>query len=750
MPVPSSTSPSASPGASASGDAAPGVASSGVAVAVRPEPDGRHLAALRATGLVASPRSPSLDRITAIVQRATGAPVALFSLIEEDRSIFASQQGVEAAIGAPVAEVPLTLSLCKHVVASEQPLRLDDTHADATTCVNEAVTTLGVGAYLGVPVRTPEGVVIGSLCAIDFAPRAWTDADEATLHDLAHLVTDEIALRQEVEARILSAARASASDARYRRLLESIHDAFFSLDADWRVTYVNAAAERILGHPRARLLGAEIWDFYPAAEPFHEAPFHDACVKAAETRTPVSFESYYAPLDVHIAVRLYPFEGGLSVYFRDVSVRVAAEAAERAATATAAAALAQLEVVLDTLGEGLILADPDGTLARWNPSALALHGYESEDALHVPLADLDPLFRIAPIGGAPLPVGEWPLARAVRGERFSDMEIEVSRADQPWRRILAYSGALARSADGEPISAVMTMRDVTEAHAARAALQQLNETLEARVAERTEEIAHASERLAHTNTLLIARNRELQDFAHVASHDLQEPLRKMRAFADILVLEHSAGLDAEARGFLDKVQSGAERMSRLLSDLLAFSRVTSHGRPYETIDLGETADRVISDLSLRIDETGGEVTIDGPLPSVTGDASQLYQLILNLVQNALKFHADGVAPRVVLSGEAVTEGAREVVRLRVRDEGIGFEAKYRDRIFKPFQRLHGRGGGFEGTGMGLAICRRIVDRHGGRIEVESAPGEGTTFTVTLPVTPPAPQTYDGDESENGA
>ncbi len=696
-----------------------------------PFPDGRHLEALRATGLVAAPRSPSLDGITRIVRRTTGAAVSLFSLIEADRSVFVSEDGVEAAIGAPVREVPLSLSLCQHVVAREASLRLDDTRAHPFACDNAAVTELGVGAYLGVPVRTPEGIVIGSLCAIDLVPHAWTDDDEATLVDLSRLVTDEIALRRQMEEREQSAALVSASDARYRQLLESIHDAFFSVDTEWRFTYLNAEAERLLGHPREALIGRGLWDVYADAV----GSIYDVSYRQAiETRRPVSFEAFYAPIDLHLAVRAYPFDEGLSVYFRNVTEQKAAEAAERAATAEAARTLAQLEAVLDTLSEGLIIASPDGTLARWNPAALDLHGYATEAEATGPFATVAAAFRLTALDGRVLPLEEWPMARALRGVSTNSMEVTIDRLDQGWRRTFCYNGALVSGPDGAPLCAVLTVRDTTAAREATAALRQLNETLEARVAERTEEIERASERIERANALLTSRNRELQDFAHVASHDLQEPLRKMRAFADLLVLEHSASLDDEARGFLDKVQSGAERMSRLLSDLLAFSRVTSHGRPYAPIDLDVTAERVVSDLGVRIAETGGEVSV-GPLPTVTGDASQLYQLLLNLVQNALKFHRDGVGSRVVVAAERAVESRRRVVRLTVRDDGIGFDEKHRDRIFKPFQRLHGRGT-YEGTGMGLAICRRIVDRHGGRIEVASTPGEGTTFTVTLPEVPP--------------
>jgi signal transduction histidine kinase len=259
------------------------------------------------------------------------------------------------------------------------------------------------------------------------------------------------------------------------------------------------------------------------------------------------------------------------------------------------------------------------------------------------------------------------------------------------------------------------------------ALRRAKEELEDRVRERTAE-------LAATNEALRRSNRELEQFAWVASHDLQEPLRKIQAFGDRLASRCAAALDAQGRDYLARMQSAAQRMSTLINDLLAFSRVTSKAQPFAPVDLGRMARDVLSDLESRLQETAGRVEV-GSLPTIDADPLQTRQLLQNLLGNALKFHKPDQPPVVAIRSEVMEEEGRPVCRLAVEDNGIGFDEKYLDRIFDVFERLHPRTQ-YEGTGMGLAICRKIVERHGGTITARSRPGEGATFLVTLPVSQP--------------
>ncbi len=277
-------------------------------------------------------------------------------------------------------------------------------------------------------------------------------------------------------------------------------------------------------------------------------------------------------------------------------------------------------------------------------------------------------------------------------------------------RILHGRGRVVVDQDGHPTRMVGTGQDVTEARQTEEAL-----------AQQARELARS--------------NAELEQFAYVASHDLQEPLRKIQAFGDRLRGRWGPSLEGEGRDYLERMQEATRRMQALIDDLLTLSRVATQAQTFEPVDLGEVAREVVSDLEVQIDQTGGRVEV-GELPTIEADETQMRQLLQNLIHNALKFHREDAPPVVRVYSEALREGLAEgQCQVFVEDNGIGFEEKFADRIFGVFQRLHGRSE-YEGTGIGLPICRKIVERHGGGIAVRSAPRQGTTFIVTLPVAQP--------------
>jgi len=239
--------------------------------------------------------------------------------------------------------------------------------------------------------------------------------------------------------------------------------------------------------------------------------------------------------------------------------------------------------------------------------------------------------------------------------------------------------------------------------------------------------------LKRTQARLEHSNRELESFAYVASHDLQEPLRKIQTFGDRLKATSAATLDAKGLDYLERMNAAATRMRGLIDDLLSYARVSAQTKPFTRVDLAALAREVLGDLETAIERTGATITL-GELPVLDADPVQLRQLLQNLLSNALKFRREDVAPTI--SVEATVEAGSNRCELRVRDNGIGFEEKYTERIFDLFQRLHGRGGQYEGTGIGLAICRKIAERHGGSIGARSSPGAGATFLVTLPLQQP--------------
>ena len=302
---------------------------------------------------------------------------------------------------------------------------------------------------------------------------------------------------------------------------------------------------------------------------------------------------------------------------------------------------------------------------------------------------------------------ESALAQSMQGDGIFDLDIEMITGKG--RRIWVHSRGEVSCDEGRPVRCTGVLQDISERLRTEASLKQA--------------LADLSE-----------RHHELQDFAYVASHDLQEPLRKIRTFSERLLSRFSDGLDAGARDYIDRSARAAERMQALIDDLLAYSRINARGSGFVIAELAPLLTQVIEDLEARLESSGGRVEV-GALPTIQCDPSQMRQLFQNLLANALKFRAPDRPPVVRISAEPIDgDGPRQWI-IRVEDNGIGFDSRYADRIFAPFQRLHGRQD-YEGSGIGLAIVRRIVDRHRGDVRAEGRPGEGACFTVQLPETQP--------------
>ena len=274
--------------------------------------------------------------------------------------------------------------------------------------------------------------------------------------------------------------------------------------------------------------------------------------------------------------------------------------------------------------------------------------------------------------------------------------------------------ALMRIVTDQVATAMERMRLIRE-------LQKSKEDLEIKVNERTAD-------LQKTNAALAQSNKVLDEFAYVASHDLQEPLRKIQTFSDRLKTMPQDFISDKAQDYLSRMQSAAGRMRALIQDLLMYSRLTSKPAPFTIFNLKIPAEEAVKDLYVLFEETRGLIEIN-ELPDVEGDQIQIRQLFQNLIENALKYHGED-QPKIKISGGLSASGS--FTEIYVQDNGIGFDESHLDKIFKPFQRLHAKGAPYPGTGMGLAICRRIAEHHGGDITAKSKPGEGTTFIVTLP------------------
>lgn len=373
------------------------------------------------------------------------------------------------------------------------------------------------------------------------------------------------------------------------------------------------------------------------------------------------------------------------------------------------------ELILESAGEGICGLSVGGRITFANPAAARILGEQVERMIGQPITSLIPGIHNSRPGDAT----DAGASAEIRAERSDGSDIVLEYFRSPIH-------------EGErTVGDVLLFKDITERKQAETTL------------------AHKAAELARSNA-------ELEQFAFVASHDLQEPLRKIQAFGDRLKAKCETVNLGEGREYLERMQNAAGRMRTLINDLLTFSRVISRTEPFTPVDLNRVVREVLGDLEVRIEKTGAQVEI-GELPTVEADPVQIRQLLQNLIGNALKFHKSGTRPIVRIAGQLLpprtgstetilrrqlantgeTPSGQQICELTVQDNGIGFDEKYLDRIFAIFQRLHGRQE-YEGTGIGLAVCRRIVERHGGTLTARSQPGQGATFIVSLPIPPPQP------------
>lgn len=365
-------------------------------------------------------------------------------------------------------------------------------------------------------------------------------------------------------------------------------------------------------------------------------------------------------------------------------------------------ARSRLGAIVESSEDAIFSENLDGIVTSWNPGAARMFGYEREEVLGQPASRLVP----------PECAEEMARLKSKIEHLEPVQHFETSRLSKKGRSI--------------PVS--LTLSPIKDAQGSVVGLSSIARNISDR--------KRAEDKLRAFAASLAQSNRDLMDFAFVASHDLQEPLGKVHAFADLLEGECQASLSEKGRDYLRRLRRSVQRMEALVRGLLAFSRVQTDAQPFEPVDLNEVLSEVMGDLENRIQETRAQVDA-GSLGMVEGDAAQLRQLLQNLIGNALKFARKDVPPVIRLEAQRVWERIsgpglpREVCRLTIQDNGIGIEEKYLNRIFNMFQRLKPHE--YEGAGIGLAVCRRIAQRHEGDITVRSTVGQGTTFIVTLPV-----------------
>ena len=354
-----------------------------------------------------------------------------------------------------------------------------------------------------------------------------------------------------------------------------------------------------------------------------------------------------------------------------------------------------LKAILNSLSVGIIACDRNGLLALFNQTSEKIFGTvkplpAQEWSKHYGLYELD--------GKTFLKDEDLPLSRAFAGETFTDAEF-MAIAEDGRVRILLSNGCPILDPDGDKLGAVVTARDITKRR-------------------------QTEEKLKKLNAELLQSNQELENFAYIASHDLREPLRMVTSFTQLLAQRYENQLDDEADTIIGFAVDGAKRMETLIEDLLLYSRVGKQNKPLKIINCNLVLQKVTSNLRLLVQETGTTLKIK-PLPQIVGDEIQLVQLFQNLISNAITYRSKS-NPLIEINAVPQQQGWL----FTVRDNGIGIDPKHARRIFDVFQRLHPKDK-FSGTGIGLSICKKIVERHGGRIWVESELGHGAAFKFIL-------------------
>jgi PAS domain S-box-containing protein len=561
-----------------------------------------------------------------------------------------------------------------------------------------ASAALGTYAFIGPGPGVLPGGVEGAANVLTFA---------ATSALLVWLV--ERAARQRGRAERVERSEAEAR-AQWQTVIDAVGDyAIFGLDAEGRISTWNSGAERMTGWGEADAVGRSAAFLYPPEEAARGAP--GATLRAVAETGRVEEEGWRLRKDgsrflAHVTVTATRDRGGALVGFakviQDVTARRLAEEELRASER-------RYRAIVDTAVDAVIVIDVRGTMQSLNPAAVRIFGYAAEEAVGRDVGMLMPAAYGAAHGGhlgRYLATGERRIigiGRELTGRRKDGGEFPIELSVAEW------------DSGGERLFTGI-VRDITERKAAEEEVRRLNRELELRVEERTHALSEA--------------NADLEAFAYTVAHDLRAPLRAMQGFSDALAEDHAGSLDAEGLDYLRRISDGAARMDMLIRDLLAYGRLAREEVTLGPVDLGWAVRDALAQVADPVREAGARVEVEEPLPAVRASRALLPQVLANLVSNAAKFVRRGREPRIRIRAERA--GSR--VRVWVEDEGIGIEAAHRGRIFEVFQRLHGMTE-FSGTGIGLAIVKRGVERMGGSVGVESEPGRGSRFWFELDAAP---------------
>ena len=655
-------------------------------IADTPENEQQRLAALESYHVLDTQPESDFDDLTSLAAKICNTPIALVSLVDENRQWF------KAKVGMTACETPREWAFCSHALHEQDLLIIPDATVDKRFATNPLVTSdPHIRFYAGVPLRTHEGLAMGTLCVIDNKPRNLTPEQLNSLRILGRQVMAHFELRRHLKAseqlivlqqeQLRTNVKLKESEERFQNLADSAPVLIWMSDPDTQFSYLNKTWLQFTGRHVNEELG-EGWtnhihpDDYQQWGNSYQSAFKRQHSFEVEFRLKhVSGEYRWL---MNVGQPRFESDGSFLGYIgccTDITERKLNEEE-----------LLLKNRAIHSTNNGVIIVDavqPDQPTIFCNAAFEKLTGYSKSEIIGKNCRILQGEDHDQP--------GLEEIRNAIREGREARSELRNYRKDGSlfWNELYI---APIKNTRGDLTHFVGIQNDITETKEAR------------------EELARS--------------NAELQQFAYVASHDLQEPLRMVASYTQLLQKRYKDKLDKDANEFIQFAVDGANRMKRLIQDLLQYSRLGSTNDQAEIVDCHELLNQVTTNLSSVLQDTQGILTHD-ELPKLHANQTQLLQLFQNLIGNALKFRGSD-PPEVHVS--AKRQNSHWL--FSVHDNGIGIPREQQEKIFAVFQRLHSRSE-FEGTGIGLAICKRIVERHGGRIWVESTPGKGSTFFFVL-------------------
>lgn len=677
-----------------------------------PRDETARVAALRSYAIFGTGPEKVFDRIVELVARQFAVPIALVSLIDENRQWFKAKFGWQAQ------ETDRNTSICAHTILDDDVLVIPDAATDHRVSASPLVTGApGVRFYAGAPLRDPQGYALGTLCLTDTEPRSGlSENDRDSLADFAAIVADLIVARASANetpaashAPIdmdseLASGRIESSRNFLQAVLDQIQDGIIACDANGKLSFFNRATRELHGVEREDL-PPEQW-----ASRYN--------LYAADGTTPLQMKDvplfrafsgeFVSNQDVIIApeggARRHVVASGNALYDKSGNklgavVSMHDVTKERTAQSAMQASEEQFRTAIESSPIGMAIVAPNGRWVKVNDALVNMLGYTTDELLK---SDFQSITHPDDLE-ADLGLVNQMLNREID---HYDMEKRYFRKDGSvvWALL---SVALVWNDDGTPMHFISQIQDITQRKEHDTQINNLNVTLEQRAAE------------------LEAVNNELTAFTYSVSHDLRAPLRSIAGFSQALAEDYGDQLDGEGLDYIRRVRAATGRMEQLIEDLLKLSRLSQNEPVRRNTDLSKIATDVVNEI--RSEEPNRRVSIViAPALFAFADKDQVRILLDNLLRNAWKYSGPTDQPRIEF-GQCESHGEQVFF---VRDNGVGFDMAYADKLFKPFQRLHSEGE-FQGTGIGLATAARVVRHHSGRIWPEASLGEGATFFFTL-------------------